>query len=577
MKTRFTKFLAVLLAVVMMIGLLPMAALAAGENPVTISHNGAESTSEDGLITGSKTIAKKDDGTFDITLSVSTKSTSSSVTTTTPADVVIVMDVTESMDSGNKWTDMKSAADDFINTLLPAGNTTNRVAIITYAGLGYNLLCDWTKDAATAKNTYKNADESDDLRSAIDGTTTSGGRHGQPVETKVNTKGTNCQAGFLGADKQLDTATASLQYVVYMTDGAANRYYKASVTTIGPNCGYYQGQEYYDEYGFPHWHYHDSSCYTTTYAALTDAPAKSDANTGSTDDNTEPSTTCAILQAQMLKTNHSAANLIAVGIGTDNSNEVINPETNTALNSAYNTTDGMTISEILSDISKTITDATSTANFSVNDPMAPYVDLTAPSEEYISVSNSTLSWDLSKQTPVITTSASGGVTTTIKTYTLTYTVSIEKNDALYAAINTAGETVGVPTNGTTTLSYTVNNNGTETNKTFTFDVPKVTCTLPKHDVTYDWGTNVPAGETKPTGSTNVGYGATYTVDSTYTSSTVINEKDDYGNITGTWTFSGWKLGDTVVTGDQTMGDSDVTLTGSWSHTDVTPAKYHITS
>ena len=87
------------------------------------------------------------------------------------------MDVTESMDSGNKWTDMKSAADDFINTLLPAGNTTNRVAIITYAGLGYNLLCDWTKDAATAKNTYKNADESDDLRSAIDGTTTSGGRH----------------------------------------------------------------------------------------------------------------------------------------------------------------------------------------------------------------------------------------------------------------------------------------------------------------------------------------------------------------------------------------------------------------
>jgi hypothetical protein len=131
-----------------------------------------------------------------------------------------------------KWSQMKSAASSFIDKLLPTGNTTNRVAIIIYAGLGYYVLQDWTEDAATAKAMYSSANTSDDLRYLIDGGTTIDTILGP--YTYVNTYGTNCQAGFLGAEKQLGTANAdSLKYVVYLTDGAANVCYKDSITT-GP-------------------------------------------------------------------------------------------------------------------------------------------------------------------------------------------------------------------------------------------------------------------------------------------------------------------------------------------------------
>lgn len=76
-------------------------------------------------------------------------------------------------------------------------------------------------------------------------------------------------------------------------------------------------------------------------------------------------------------------------------------------------------------------------------------------------------------------------------------------------------------------------------------------------VSYSW-TNAPAGVTLP-GKTTVTAGGSYTVDTAYTSKTVIEQKDSNGNVTGTWTFSGWsKTGKIKVTGN-------MVITGGWTY------------
>jgi hypothetical protein len=81
----------------------------------------------------------------------------------------------------------------------------------------------------------------------------------------------------------------------------------------------------------------------------------------------------------------------------------------------------------------------------------------------------------------------------------------------------------------------------------------------QYSVTYTW-INAPTGVTLPV-NTNLYYtGETYSVDSTYSSETT------YDDGTYIHTFTGWKNGETVVSGQQTMGNSNVTLTGAWTST-----------
>ena len=107
---------------------------------------------------------------------------------------------------------------------------------------------------------------------------------------------------------------------------------------------------------------------------------------------------------------------------------------------------------------------------------------------------------------------------------------------------------------------------------WTFTTVEVT----KHKVTYDWTGNIPEGKDLPKEITDLVKGQPYDVDSTYTSATVVEVEDAYGNVTDLYTFSGWKLNGTVVTGKQTMGDADVELTGTWTHTEVEVPEYTIT-
>jgi hypothetical protein len=98
-----------------------------------------------------------------------------------------------------------------------------------------------------------------------------------------------------------------------------------------------------------------------------------------------------------------------------------------------------------------------------------------------------------------------------------------------------------------------------------------------YDVTYAW-TNAPTSDdvaanlvpTLPTGAENLRQNSTYTVDTTFTSETAISSYDEHGNIVGTWTFSGWKLGSEPASATLTM-DSNKKLVGEWTFTPVETA------
>ncbi len=75
-------------------------------------------------------------------------------------------------------------------------------------------------------------------------------------------------------------------------------------------------------------------------------------------------------------------------------------------------------------------------------------------------------------------------------------------------------------------------------------------TVAKYDVNYSWDGDVPETETLPESITGLVKGQPYTVDSTYTSETIVYTYDAYNNINGQYTFSGWTDPNNGVMGEQ---------------------------
>lgn len=86
--------------------------------------------------------------------------------------------------------------------------------------------------------------------------------------------------------------------------------------------------------------------------------------------------------------------------------------------------------------------------------------------------------------------------------------------------------------------------------------------LDSHSVTYTWE-GLPNGNYEnehpqvPTDGNEYYETETYTVDGAYQKDSTYNHGDEV------YVFSGWKLGDEVVSGNQVMGSKNVTLTGVW--------------
>jgi hypothetical protein len=89
-------------------------------------------------------------------------------------------------------------------------------------------------------------------------------------------------------------------------------------------------------------------------------------------------------------------------------------------------------------------------------------------------------------------------------------------------------------------------------------------------VTYEFTGIVPEDKTAP-GSQTVIPGEKYIVDTTFKEGDTVNTYDDYGNITGTYTFEGWNDPNNGV-----MDTDGVTITGNWTYTAVEVTKHQVT-
>ncbi len=83
--------------------------------------------------------------------------------------------------------------------------------------------------------------------------------------------------------------------------------------------------------------------------------------------------------------------------------------------------------------------------------------------------------------------------------------------------------------------------------------------VPSYKVKYTWSGELPPEGTLPTDEASYVPNQPYSVDKTYTSETVIEVFDDYGNVNGRYTFSGWADPNGGI-----MGNADVEIPGVWS-------------
>lgn len=131
-------------------------------------------------------------------------------------DIVLVLDVSTSMNDDNKLTDAKAAAKNFVENYVFAPNadgtqSNNRLGLVTFSGYnsGWNSGYDGTGNDIQYE--LKNANAKQNILDTID---------------RLNTNaGTDYDFAFSGADDVLDHALDNREkYVVFMTDGAPSKY-----------------------------------------------------------------------------------------------------------------------------------------------------------------------------------------------------------------------------------------------------------------------------------------------------------------------------------------------------------------
>lgn len=162
------RLLALFLAFVMAMSLLPVSVFADGgtggqlqgtkDNPITASKDG---------VTVNKYVSQGEDGQYNLTLEAYAENKVTSTTTTTPLDIVLVLDTSGSMDEsfgrgqGSKLSALKTAVESFIDKV--AGNAVeteanHQISIVTFDD-NASRVCELTP-VNTGAETLKNAVES---------------------------------------------------------------------------------------------------------------------------------------------------------------------------------------------------------------------------------------------------------------------------------------------------------------------------------------------------------------------------------------------------------------------------------
>ena len=506
---RLKKSMVLFLACLMLVSMLPMTALAAVSAQGAKQYYdeyGVEVTDATEIASGNYAVAleksikaTENENEYEITLTVDTTARIVETEKIVGADIVLVFDVSSSMDytvSGTapgksngwklddtRWTALKTAATSFIEKMLPEG-TSNRISIVVYGGSNNNsreynhaTLCDWTSNAAKAKASYSSYDVVSQSYISY-ATYTTSLRRAVFEDTGTSYGATNCQAGFYAAEQMLDTAReGTLPYVVYMSDGDANRYIGECTQSTG--------------WGSSHTHSFD--CQVSL-----------NGGTCTSTNNSTYAVRAAQAQATQLKTKCPKATLYTVGFGTSATNAVMNKTYNTAVDESYITSNAADLLTVYDYVAEQIE---LTANpWTVIDPMGTQVLLDVSIEEnpYVTLSGDGFKWSLLQEQEADQNKRS---------FTLTYTITLDVNsNPGYWADGVAN-----PTNGDTFLIYQIVKKDNQGNTIATndavrayFDVPTVTAKL--YTVTLNHWQDAPEMTGTPTNTQTFTYGVGYEID-----------------------------------------------------------------
>ena len=544
---RLKRLISAFIACAMLVTFMPMQAFATEALEGNLEPTPV--TSDDRLVTVQKTAASVDgqEDTYKITLSVKTKDG----VTATPAastDVVLVIDASGSMDEEDKLENAQKAAEDFAKIVLgEEAQGENCIAVVSYA-----------KNASTKCGL---SDKLDTVENAIDAITANGG--------------TNIQAGIKVARDLLNGSEADNKVILVLSDGEPTYSFQTTGTARWTGCLEVLGWHAWNEAWYGNGHYVDDSI--QIYPDFNYDKVVGSGSGYSLSNGTNLTVSCehgphpksytyyknngdpTIAEAKYAKNAGYEIYSIYLG-GKDDTNAQYTMKGIASDNDHFQTTENVDdLAKLFKGIAGSVTTPTSAGI--VTDPMGKFIQLDESSVQDkpgVTVTADGFDWDVSKSDPTNNDDGS-------KTYTLTYQVTVDTDNANF--------TTGVyPLNDTTTFTYKV---GAEA-KFINFHVPTVYEDEVRYQVKYEWTGNVPTGVTLPDSVSYLADGAEYTVDDAYSDRTVIEVKDSNGNVTDRYTFSGWKLGDKVVTGKQTINASNVTLTGEWKHEEVTVGKHTVT-
>ena len=448
---------------------------AVGE-PYTNSATGAD-------VTYSKTAVSKGNDTYDITLKIESKTSS---TAPGASAIVLVIDISTSMyqctECGRSWEDgqnhvlgcsyrvggpskvsfeqtrlyaARNAAVNFVNSYAGAKENAGRyLQIVSFQGYAYKNLSNWMD--------VSNASDRQNVIGVINAL--------EPVYKGNSANGTNLEQGLSLADECISNAPNGIakdkKFAVVLTDGEPNK----------------QG----------------SSSSQWKIKSKTDAAASSLKSAASV------YTVC--FGAESTWSDELGMNVGPYLSGTvaSNPSNAFNAKSAADLNSAFE--------NIFASIEQGLS-----SGFTVTDPMGKYIQLQETSLADCTINNGTITW-----TPTAGTTTDNADGSKTYTYTLTYTVKLDTSADGFV------DNQYYPTNGITTLAFKDGDN----NITRDFNVPGVKGTAPKYNVTYKFEGNYPDSVKVPASEQHKA-GETVTMPE-------INAPEG-------WIFNGWKYDSEPVT------------------------------
>ena len=211
---------------------------------------GCNSNSNDG-VTVCKTISESNlENYFDITLSVETTSKIEEITKAQDLAVVLVMDISNTMNekfkgggSSTKISAAKNSAIDFINKFYDYSKNSNavrQIGLVTFNRDSYDVFGGLKNVNNTSQTTLTNS---------VNGITAPGVQG--ESQSNRDVRWTNMESGLKRANDLLATSGVKNKYVIFLTDGLPTTYIQSGYTGYTPrsathnkNIGYIEGNFY---------------------------------------------------------------------------------------------------------------------------------------------------------------------------------------------------------------------------------------------------------------------------------------------------------------------------------------------